>query len=280
MQKRLYLLLAALAPFSLAVAQTPAASTTSTAPAGAEPAAVATLSLRGAIAIARQNNPIHLATVNNRVEADAAVRTAYGQLLPSADASLSAQRQQGGRQIFNGGSFGASSDVNQSQYSIGVDYRINSASLITPRLQRANRDAVEADITGSAEIRRAQVTQQYLSVLQAEDRAKLQDTLLVAAKAQVVLAQARALVGSATQLDVQRAEISLGQQQVEVLQAKNQIEIEKLRLFQLLGITQPPSVVLTSQFTVAPNPPPLQELLGSALSRNPIVLALRSRAKV
>ncbi len=280
MQKRLYLLLAALAPFSLAVAQTPAASTTSTAPAGVEPAAVATLSLRGAIAIARQNNPLHLATVNNRASADAAVRTAYGQLLPSADASLSAQRQQGGRQIFNGGSFGASSDVNQSQYSIGVAYRINSASLITPRLERANRDAVEADITGSAEVLRSQVTQQYLTTLQAEDRAKLQDTLLVAAKSQLVLAQARALVGSATQLDVQRAEVALSQQQVQVLQARNQIEIEKLRLFQQLGITQPPDVVLTTQFTVAPEPPALPELLASAKERNPVILALRSREKV
>jgi outer membrane protein TolC len=181
-----------------------------------------------AINIARRNNPIHLATVNNRVAADASVRTAYGQLLPSADASFSAQRQQGGRQIFNGGSFGATSDVNQSQYSIGIGYRINSATLITPKLQRANRDAVDADITGSAEVLRSNVTQQYLLVLQAEDRAKLQDTLLGAAKAQLVLAQARAIVGSATQLDVTRAEVSLSQQQVQVLQARNQIEIEKL----------------------------------------------------
>jgi len=101
--------------------------------------------------------------------------------------------------------------------------------LITPKLQRANRDAVDADITGSAEVLRSNVTQQYLLVLQAEDRAKLQDTLLGAAKAQLVLAQARAIVGSATQLDVTRAEVSLSQQQVQVLQARNQIEIEKLR---------------------------------------------------
>ncbi len=280
MKTRQYLLIAALAPVYVAAAQSPTSTAILAVRGSADTVTLATLSLPDAINIARRNNPSHLEMVNNRRTADAAIRTAYGQLLPSADASFTAQRQQGGRQIFNGGTFGASSDVNQSNYRIGVDYRINSASLITPRLQRANRDAVEADINGSAEILRAQVTQQYLSVLQAEDRAKLQDTLLVAAKAQVVLAQARALVGSATQLDVQRAEISLGQQQVEVLQAKNQIEIEKLRLFQLLGITQPPSVVLTSQFTVAPNPPPLQELLGSALSRNPIVLALRSREKV
>jgi outer membrane protein len=280
MKMRLLLLLAALAPVNLAAAQSATSSAILSLRGITDTVTLATLSLPDAINIARRSNPAHLEVVNNRRTADAAVRTAYGQLLPSADASFTAQRQEGGRQIFNGGSFGASSDVNQSSYRIGIDYRINSASLITPRLQRASRDAVEADITGSAELLRAQVTQQYLSVLQAEDRAKLQDTLLVAAKSQVVLAQARALVGSATQLDVQRSEISLGQQQVGVLQARNQIEIEKLRLFQLMGIAQPPTVVLASQFTVSPTPLSLNDLLGSALSKNPVVLALRSREKV
>src|SRR5450759_4151264 len=262
MQKRFCLILGALAPISFAAAQPPALSAVLAAHGLSDTVSIATLSLADAVTIARRNNPIHLSVVNNRVGADAAVRPAYGQLLPSADASFSALRQQGGRQIFNGGSFGASSDVNQSSYRIGLDYRINSATLITPRLERASRDAVEADITGSAEALRSQVTQQYLSVLQAEDRAKLQDTLLVAAKSEHVLAQARALVGSATQLDVQRTEVAMGQQQVQVLQARNQIEIEKLKLFQLMGITQPAGVVLTTQFTVTPEPPSLADVLA------------------
>jgi outer membrane protein len=280
MLKRLNLFLVALAPCSIAVAQSPASSTVSTVRPSGQPAAVATLSLEEAITIAKRNNPIHLATVNNRSSADAAVRTALGALLPMADASFSVQRQQGGRQIFNGGSFGASSDVNQSQYRIGIEYRFNPAALTGSKLERANRDAVEADITGSGEVLRAQVVQQYLTTLQAEDRAKLQDTLLVAAKSQVVLAQARALVGSATQLDVSRAEVAESQQQVQVLQARNQIEIEKLKLFQLLGISQPADVVLTTQFNTTVEPPPLQNLLASARERNPVILALRSREKV
>jgi outer membrane protein len=269
MKTHLYLLLAAALPLATASAQ-------STSPA----APSANLPLSDAISIARRNNPTHQATINNRRTADAAVRTAYGQLLPGADASFTAQRQQGGRQIFNGGSFGASSDVNQSQYSIGIGYRLNSALLLTPKVQRASRDAVEADINGSAEVLRSQVTQQYLSVLQAEDRADLQDTLLVAANAQVVLAHARALVGSGTQLDVQRAEVAQGQQQVQVLQARNTIEIEKIRLFQLMGVEQPANVVLTTTFDVQPEPPPLGELLTLARSSNPVVIALRSRERV
>jgi outer membrane protein len=268
MQMRLRLIFTLLVPGALA-AQTPAPAAPS-----------AALTLEEAVTLARRNNPNHLATVNNRRTADAAVRAARGQLLPNADANFNGQRQQAGRQIVSATSLGSSSDVNQSSYSVGIGYRVNRATFIAPKLQRANRDAVEADITGSSEQLRGQVTQQYLSVLQAQDRATLQDTLLVAAQSQLVLAQARVLVGSATQLDVSRAEVTVGQQQVQVLQARNQIEIEKLRLFQLMGVEQPANVVLTTQFNELVEPPPLPTILAAARSSNPVVLALRSRERV
>jgi outer membrane protein len=239
-----------------------------------------TLTIDQAIDVARRNNPALQQSLNARIGARAAVRSAYGALLPSADASLSAQRQQGGQQIFSGTSLGASSDVNQSNYQIGVNYRINSATLITPSLQRANRDAVEADINGASENLRGNVAQQYLSVLQSQATADLQDSLVVAAQQELILAQAREIVGSGTQLDVQRAEVALGLQQVQVLKARNQVEIDKLRLFQLMGVTQPANVQLVSQFTVTPVTLDLQQLIESARNQNPGVVALRSREHV
>jgi outer membrane protein len=239
-----------------------------------------TLTIDQAIELARRNNPVLQQTLNNRIGARAAVRSAYGALLPSADASLSAQRQQGGQQIFSGTSLGASSDVNQSSYQIGINYRINTATLVAPSLQRANRDAVEADITGATETLRSNVAQQYLSVLQAEATADLQDSLVVASQQELILAQAREIVGSGTQLDVQRADVALGLQRVQALKARNQVEIEKLRLFQLMGVTQPPNVKLVSQFPVVPLNINLQELIASAHNQNPGVLALRSRQRV
>jgi outer membrane protein len=239
-----------------------------------------TLTIDQSIELARRNNPVLQQTLNSRIGARAAVRSAYGALLPSADVSLSAQRQQGGQQIFSGTSLGASSDVNQSSYQIGFNYRINSATLITPSLQRANRDAVEADITGATETLRSNVRQQYLSVLQAEATADLHDSLVVASQQELILAQAREIVGSGTQLDVQRADVALGLQKVQALKARNQIEIEKLRLFQLMGVPQPPNVKLVSQFPVVPLNLNLQDLIGSARTQNPGVLALRSREHV
>ena len=246
----------------------------------ADSAAQTSLTIEQAIDLARRNNPELQQTLNNRVGAQAAVRSAYGALLPSADASLSVQRQQGGQQIFSGTSLGASSDVRQSSYNIGLNYRLNSATLITPSLERANRDAVEADITGATEILRSNVAQQYLTALRTEASADLQDSLVVAAQQELVLAQAREIVGSGTQLDVQRADVALGLQKVQALQARNQVEIEKLRLFQLMGTPQPANVKLTSQFTVTPMNLNLQELIASAHTQNPSVLALRSRQHV
>ena len=239
-----------------------------------------TLTIDQAVELAWRNNPDLQQTQNNRISARAAVRSAYGALLPSADASLSVLRQQGGQQFFNGASLGASSDVNQSTYQIGLNYRINSATLITPSLQRANRDAVDADIAGASETLRGNVRQQYLAALQAEATADLQDTLVVAAQQELILAQAREIVGSGTQLDVQRAEVALGLQQVQALKARSQVDIEKLRLFQLMGIPQPQSVKLVSQFPVTPTSLSLQDLIESAHRQNPGVLALRSREHV
>lgn len=246
----------------------------------ADSTAPASLTIDQAIELARRNNPALQQIQNNRIGARAAVRSAYGALLPSADASLSVQRQQGGQQIFSGTSLGASSDVNQSNYQIGLSYRLNSATLITPSLQRANRDAVEADITGASETLRSNVAQQYLSALQAEANADLQDSLVVASQQELILAQAREIVGSGTQLDVQRAEVALGIQKVAALKARNQVEIEKLRLFQLMGTPQPANVRLISQFVVTPVPLSLQDLIASARRDNPGVLALRSREHV
>ena len=139
---------------------------------------------------------------------------------------------------------------------------------------------VEADIIGNTETLRSNVAQQYLSELQAEATADLQDSLVVASQQELILAQAREIVGSGTQLDVQRAEVALGLQKVQVLKARNQVEIEKLRLFQLMGVTQPANVKLVSQFPVVPLNINLQELIASAHNQNPGVLALRSRQRV
>ena len=237
------------------------------------------LSLEDALMLARRNNPDLQQTLESRRTARANQLAAYGSLLPSVDASLGGQYQEGGRQIYNGVTLGTNPNTIGSSYALSVNYSLNAGSVIAPRVAAASRDAVEADITGSTESLRSLVTQQYLTVLQASAKADLADTLVAAAQAQVALARARASVGSATSLDVQRAEVELATQQVQALQARNQIEIEKLRLFQRMGVDQPANVQLTSGFTITPPAYAIDQLLSLAREQNPQVLALRAREK-
>ena len=245
----------------------------------AMPTPGAPLTLDEAISTARRNNPAYLQIANNRRTADAAVRSARGALLPSADASFGSRYQQGGQQVFNGLSFTNSSDAIQSSYGLNLGYRISTATFVNPKAAMADRDAVEADIIGNSEQLRAAVTQQYLSVLQAQARSALQDTLVTTAETQLELAKAKVAVGSGTSLDIRRAEVALGQAQVALLTARNNVEVEKLRLYQQMGVPQPENVQLTTEFPINPPTLALDALLDMARRQNPAIVALRSRER-
>ncbi|MGQ0713583.1 MAG: TolC family protein [Gemmatimonadaceae bacterium] len=240
----------------------------------------AVLTLDEAIALAQRNNPQHLQLANDLRAASAAVRSAYGALLPGASLSFSSEYRKEGSQPFQGLSFSTTSDVYQSSYFLGLSYDISPATFITPKLESARRDAVEAEIVGSSHTLRALVKQEYLQALKSEAQAGLQDTLVRTAQAQLELARARAAVGSGTQLDVTRAEVALGTQQVAALRARNTAEVDKLRLFQRMGVAQPPNVRLSTQFSVTAPAISLDEVVGIARTENPTLRAIRSREKV
>jgi outer membrane protein len=239
-----------------------------------------TLSLEEARDLARRRSPSLQQVINDRRPADAALRAAYGGFLPTVDASLSGQYQQGGEQIFSGASLGAGSDVLQSSYRIGLTQRINSATFIAPRLQRAQRDAVDADIEGAEALLRSSVTDRYLAVLEAEANSELQDSLVVSAETQLVLSRAREIVGAGTALDIRRSEIALGQAEVARIQARNAADVAKLRLFQEIGVEPRVDVELTSEFEVTPLALTLNDLLATAQRENPALEATRQRARV
>jgi len=238
------------------------------------------LTMAQAVALATRNNPDFLATRNNRRNASLDERAAFGALLPKLSASLSGQYQQGGQQFFNGVSLSANSDVLQSQYDIGVQYSINAGSFIAPRVQRANSRAVDADIAGAASTLSALVKQDYLTALQSLAQAELQDSLVANAAIQLQLAQARQQVGTGTLLDVRRAEVALSQQKVTLLQQRNQNDIDKLRLFQQMGMDEPQDTRLVSDLKVGDPLPALDTILALARRQNPGVVALRARESV
>lgn len=239
-----------------------------------------TLTLDDAIAMARQNNPTYLQTTNERRSADAQVRQAYGALLPSSNAQFYSAYQQGGAVFVQGVSIpGGASDQLQSQYYLGINYRINAGTLVQPRAARATRIAADADITGASETLRSTVEQQYITALRAEATAALNDTLVQVQQANLDLAKARVAVGADNILAVRRAEVTLGQAQVAALTAHNAAEVEKVKLFQQMGVQPPDSVRLTTTFAVAKPSFSLDSVLDLGRRQNPAVQALRQRER-
>ena len=244
----------------------------------AAPRSVTVLTLDEAIALAERNNPQHLSTVDRRAVASWQRRSAYGALLPNVTAQFGTQYREGLQQLIAGQRFGAASDQISSSYDIGIQAQYSGAALLTPKVQSANVRAAEAAVVGSTQRLRTAVTQQYLNVLQQRARAAMQDTLLAAAQAQLTLARARADAGAVTPLDVRRAKVPVGQQEVALVQAANQTEIETLRLFQQMGIPErADSVALTSQFAMTELTQSLDELLAQGRRINPALDEMRSR---
>lgn len=247
--------------------------------AGQAAPAVTSLSLEQAIQIAQQNSPQYLTAVDTRDVASSQLRSAYGAFLPSVTAQFGAQYREGLQQLIAGQRFGAASDQISSTYDIGVQAQYNAATALAPKLERANVRAADAAVAGALQRLRTAITQQYLNVLQQSARAAMQDTLLTAAKAQLALAQARAAAGAVTELDVRRAEVAVGQQEVALLQAENQAKIEELRLFQQMGMRRPDSVQLTTMFKLDPPTLQLDELLAMGRRDNPTLNELQLREK-
>jgi outer membrane protein len=238
-----------------------------------------TLTLDEAIATAQRNNPLYLQVKNNLRNADAQIRAAYGALLPSASGSFSTSWQQGGTQYVQGIALPSSSDAYYGRYYAGLNYNINAGLAFAPRAAKANRSASEADITNQSEVLRAGVTTQYITALQAEAQAALQDSLVQTAQGQLDLANAKMQVGAGTVLEVRTAEVAVGQSQVNSLREHNQVRIEKLRLFQQMGVPADIDVQLTTKFPVAQPSFSLDSLLDLARRVNPDLAARKSRER-
>jgi outer membrane protein len=237
------------------------------------------LSLDAALNLARTHNPTYLQSAVARKLASATLRAAYGQWLPQLNASFFAQYQEAGSEIEYGQQLGASSAYDLSQYQIGLTYTLNASVLFSPSVQRANRDAAQADLGAAGMTLRTNVVQAYLAVLQDEAQVSLQDTLVADDSVQLMLAQAKSDAGAATPLDVERAKVTLTQQQVSAVQARNAVDVAKLALFQQIGVPQPQGVQLQDVFVVSPPPITLDSALALARQANPQIAALRARER-
>src|SRR6266516_748723 len=218
----------------------------------------ATLSLADAIALAREHNPAYRQTIHDRSPAAWGVRNAWSSLwLPSVTASGGVGYAGPGEQNFLTSSFSQSVSTWSSSYSFLLDWTLNGQTISQPGLKKAQLNAADADVRGAESNLVTAVTQQYLKV-----------------------AQARYDVGRASLIDVRQAQVARGAAEVSLLRARTVVQVEKLRLFQQIGVSAPVdlgTVQLTDTITVQTPTWRLSDLLGMAEQQNPSLKALRER---
>lgn len=235
------------------------------------------LTLEDAIGTARRNNPAYLTVESNARTSSSQLRQTYAALLPGVSSNFATRYQQAGTQFVSGLALGASGDTYQSSYGLNVNYFVNGAALFAPRQARANRDAAEADVVSSAEATRALVTNQYIASLKSQAQASLADSLVATATGQLDLANAKMKAGAGTIVDLRTAEVAVGQAEVNQVTAHNQAMVDKIRLFQYMGVPADTSVQLTTQFAISQPTFTLDSLLQLAHHVNPDVAADESR---
>jgi outer membrane protein len=245
----------------------------------AQPAA--TLTLEEAVALARRNNPDLQALKNDVAVADWAVREAYGNLLPSASASTSFSYQASGRPrfgIFTGSDLGIDQTpaYYSSDYFVGLGYNLSGASLVAPRREKAMRQSTEANFAGTEFVYVANVTRQYLAVIRAQDGVTLTESELQRADENLKFAQGKVAVGNAIPLEAKQAEVERGRAEVALLQARNLVQTERLRLIQQLGIELNRDVELTTKFAVFDLPFTQEQLVQFAMDAHPMLVAARA----
>src|SRR3989441_9091053 len=258
---------------AVAVAQQPTTPT--------KPATTAGLSLSDAIAVAREKNPAYRQAQNNRAPAAWGVRGAYSSLfIPSISASGGMSYTGPGSQTFLSSSFTQSVSTVSSFYDLGLSWQLSGTTLSQPGLAKAQQRATDADVAGAENALVTGIKQQYLTVLQTRAQADLAQKTLQRNEEFLKLAQARYGVGQATLIDVRQAQVARGQAEVALLRAQTAVSVEKLRLFEQMGVTPPvddAAVQLTDTFSVETPVWQLTDLLTMAEQQNPALKALRAR---
>jgi outer membrane protein len=244
----------------------------------------ANLSLEEAVRIARSNNPLLQADLNNREIADWNIKAAYGALLPTASASSSLSWQGSGEQQFGSVTLSELGFRNQpsyyfSSYRLGLSYTVDGRVLLALPQAKADRDAQIAQGRSSEARTTFQVTQAYLDVMRQEEALILARQELERAEGNLRLAQGQLEVGSGTPLDTRQAEVAVGRARVSVLVSENAVRTGKYRLAQQMGMDPQSGFELATRFDLARPTWTEEELVELALEQNPGLRALRASRK-
>jgi outer membrane protein len=246
----------------------------------AQEAPVRRLSLAEAMETARENNPTYLTAVANRAPAASqSLNSAVTLFTPSVSLSGGGQWYQKGNANLSGITFDTPRSTS-SAWQLNFGYQLSGATIANRGLAAALLRAADQDIASQRTVLEAAVEQEYVNLLEARAQAELAQHVVDRAQEVLNLAQAQYSVGQKTMIDVRTAQVAKGTADVSLLQAQQNVEIEVLKLFQLMGVPAPEGIAVVPSDTFPVTEPQWKpdSLVALALSENPVLRAIRARA--
>ena len=213
------------------------------------------ITLDEAIRLARQNSPTTIQARNTVNANEASVRTRLSAFLPTVSGSMSGGHGSG--TTFNSaGQIIPRNSVTPWSFSrrISASWLLFDAGDRNFQLNaaRANVAAAEANEVAAEFNVSYQVSQQYFAALAARESRSAALTALEEAQQNLRAASARVAAGAATRSDSLRAAIAVGNQQLNVLSAENDLQNANVALTRLVGSTFIVTAVETDTGRVTP----------------------------
>jgi outer membrane protein len=144
----------------------------------------------------------------------------------------------------------------------------------------ASSDLVDASLMDEAANRNTLVMNveiAYYAVMQSARVVRVNEEALDAAQRHLTQAKAFYSVGRRPQLDVTKAEVDLANANVNLIRARNALQVARVQLENTIGVRLPTSVILPDTFAVSAVSLGLDSLRSGALSQRPELLAARAR---
>ncbi|MDZ7780732.1 MAG: TolC family protein [Gemmatimonadota bacterium] len=233
------------------------------------------LTLEEAVRLAREHNPDYRTQQSQVRSANIAVSNARGALMPNASVSNSYGYQGQGERRAGDVVLGTQPSRYSSSYSLNLSYSLSGESLLRPGQAETEARAAEARVRGAGIALDAEVTNAYLSALEADAQVVQARNALERTTLTVEQATAQVEVGVATPLDIRRAEVQQAQAEVVLVNSENDAAAARATLAQVVGVVLDEDVDLVTGFGLFEPELDSEALLDRALDGNPVIRASR-----
>ncbi|MEO7038520.1 MAG: TolC family protein [Gemmatimonadaceae bacterium] len=195
-----------------------------------------TMSLQEAVTLAQRNSPLAVNARGQLRSSRAGVRSAYAAFLPTLDLqATNTQNSPAGVVIDSTGHVFSGKWQNSQGFSTGLQLFDGLSRLYQIRASRAEVTVARAnEVTQTFQIALL-VSQQYYAVLAAKESESAARAQLDQAQQQLAVSRAKVLAQTSTKSDSLRAIIQVGDAQLALLQARNNLQTANATLTRLVG---------------------------------------------